>query len=69
MGTIIASKAYQPSKYWYVCINYGSCSGCDTYENIRSYSNDPPTEDQVKSYWTLALHIVQQMKEMDINPI
>lgn len=61
---VIGAKGYQPSDYWAVSVNYGSCSGCDTLQRIRAYSNDAPDEDQVKDYMTLALHIVQGIKEI-----
>lgn len=61
---VIAADGYQPSKYWAVKIGYGSCSGCDTYENIRTYGNDPPTDEQAKQYLTLALHVVQGLREV-----
>lgn len=62
---VIAAKGYQPSDYWFVKVSYGSCSGCDTLQAIHSYSDDPPTEDQIKQYMTLALHVVQGLKKMD----
>jgi len=61
---VIGGSGYQPSDYWYVKVGYGSCSGCDTLENIRRYSEEKPTPDQVKDYMTLALHIVQGLKKM-----
>lgn len=61
---IIGAKGYQPSKYWSVYVNYGSCSGCDTLQGIREYSRKSPTDEQVKDYMTLALHIVQGIKEI-----
>lgn len=61
---VIGAKGYQPHNYWYVKVGYGSCSGCDTLEGIRGYSNKTPTPDQVKDYMTLALHIVQGLKKM-----
>ncbi len=61
---VIGAGGYQPSDYWYVKVGYGSCSGCDTLEAIKSYSDDPPTESQVGDYMTLALHIVQGLKKM-----
>src|ERR1051326_7197 len=37
---VIPEDGYQPHDYWYVKIGYGSCSGCDTLEAIRSsYDN------------------------------
>lgn len=62
---VIAEKGYQPTDYWYVRVSYGSCSGCDTLEAIRSYLDGPPTEKQIKDYMTLVLHIVQGIKKMD----
>lgn len=61
---VIASQGYQPEKYWVVKVSYGSCSGCDTLEAIRDYSDDVPDEQQVKDYMTLCLHIIQNMKEV-----
>lgn len=59
---VIASADYQPSVYWSIFVDYGSCSGCDTFEHIRGYSDEPPTPSQVNDYWTLMLHMVQQMR-------
>ena len=59
---IIAADGYQPSDYWFVKVGYGSCSGCDALKDIRDYGDDNPTEQQVKDYMTLALHIVQGLK-------
>lgn len=61
---VIAANGYQPDTYWYVKVSYGSCSGCDTLAAINDYSGEPPTPQQVKDYMTLALHIVQGLKEM-----
>lgn len=61
---VIAAQGYQPSDYWYVKVGYGSCSVCDTLQAISSYSSEPPTAEQARDYWTLALHIVQGMKKM-----
>ena len=58
---VVACGGYQPSKYWGVTVDYGSCSGCDTLQGIRAYSNDPPTDEQVAEYKTLALHVVQRL--------
>lgn len=67
---VIGADGYQPSQYWAVKVGYGSCSGCDTLQSIMdsSYSDDDndgkPTESQVNDYMTLALHIVQGLKEI-----
>lgn len=62
---VIGAKGYQPSEYWFVKVYYGSCSGCDTLEAIRGYNNRLPSEEQVKGYMTLALHIIQGLKAME----
>ena len=61
---IIPKDTYQPSVTCYVMTNthYGSCSGCDTLQRICSYEDDLPTEEQIKEYMTLALHLVQKLK-------
>ncbi len=61
---VIGAKGYQPSKYWAVSVYYGSCSGCDTLQDICGYSSEPPTKNQIQQYTTLALHIVQGLKEI-----
>ena len=61
---IIPEQGYQPSRYWAIFVSYGSCSGCDTFEAIGGYSSDPPTEQQISEYWTLMLHMVQDMKQI-----
>lgn len=44
---VIAQAGYQPSKYWYVLVSYGSCSGCDALQSIRGYSDEPVSDEQV----------------------
>jgi hypothetical protein len=62
---VVAESGYQPRTYWYVRVDYGSCSGCDTLEAIRQYDGEPPTEEQTIQYMRLALHILQGLKQMD----
>lgn len=63
---IIPKGTYQPYEYFYVRVGYGSCSGCDTLEGIRNHDYDKsPSEQQVKDYVTLSLHIIQGLKEID----
>lgn len=57
---VIAKQGYQPSEYWYVTVDYGSCSGCDTL----CFLLDEPKEEAVKGFMSLALHIVQKLKKM-----
>lgn len=61
---VIPEKGYQPFDYYYVKVGYGSCSGGDTLQSISDYSSEKPTKSQIKDYMTLALHIVQGLKEM-----
>lgn len=61
---VIAANGYQPNDYWFVKVDYGSCSGCDTLQAICEYSSEQPTEAQVDQYMTLALHVVQGLKAM-----
>lgn len=60
---VIGAGGYQPSTYWYVKVDYGSCSGCDTLEGIRDYQ-DAVSDEQAEQYLTLALHVLQGLKEM-----
>jgi hypothetical protein len=61
---LVPFDMYQPDCYYYVLVEYGSCSGCDTLEAIRTYDDQLPDEEQVKDYMTLALHIIQGIKIM-----
>lgn len=57
----------QNSETWYsLLISYGSCSGCDTLERIKSDgpSDAAPDEDQINQYMLLCLHIVQGIREI-----
>lgn len=62
---VIAVEGYQPSDYFSVAINYGSCSVCDTLEGIRDYESGVPKAEQITQYMTLCLHVVQGLKYMD----
>ena len=61
---IVPKDTYQPSPYQYLTTYqyYGSCSGCDLLEGIRGYSDKLPSEEQVKEYMLLALHLFQRCK-------
>lgn len=63
---VIGEKGYQPNEYWYVCVWYGSCSGCDTLQALEGWE-DKIDEKEVKGYMTLSLHIVQKLKKMEDN--
>ena len=55
---VIPEKLYQPcaSNYLMTYVSYGSCSYCDTMQNIL-YESD----DKVEDLMTLALHMIQHM--------
>lgn len=61
---IVGERGYQPDKYWFVKVNYGSCSGCDTLQRIECDGewDKPPTDGQLADLMSLALHIVQSIK-------
>ena len=61
---VIGAKGYQPHRYWYTKSGYGSCSSCDTLQSIKDCNNELPTDWQAKQYQTLALHLLQGLKEM-----
>jgi hypothetical protein len=42
-------------------VEYGSCSGCDTLQSIQDWSNELPTEQQVKDFMALCRHLVCNM--------
>ena len=60
---VIAEKGYQPHEYWYVRVWYGSCSGCDTLQALEGWE-DEITDEEVKGYMTLSLHVLQGLKAM-----
>lgn len=58
---ILHPITYQPyvSDYVYTSVYYGSCSHCDTLLSINDYSNDLPSDEQVKDYMILCLHLLE----------
>ena len=63
---ILHENTYQPDANDYVCthVYYGSCSGCDTLQGIHHYSDELPTEEQIKDYMQLCLHLLQHCTYM-----
>ena len=63
---ILHKDVYQPriDEYVYTNTYYGSCSGCDTLLSISSYIDELPSEEQIKEYMTLALHLLQKCEYM-----
>lgn len=60
---VIGATGYQPSTYWSVCVDYGSCSGCDALEAIRDYT-DEHSESALDQLMQLALNIVQGIRQI-----
>ena len=62
-------ETYQPDFDDYIVFNnyYGSCSGCDTLLSISEYDEELPTEQQIKGYMQLALHLIQTAKWLDCD--
>ena len=66
---IIPKDTYQPSASDYIWTYqyYGSCSGCDALMAISEYDDGLPTEEQIKEYMALELHLLQRLKYMISN--
>lgn len=63
---VIPEAGYQPSRYWYCRIAYGSCSACDTLEGIlATYGIYDRIETALDDMMALCLHIVQGTREME----
>jgi hypothetical protein len=67
---VVPETMSYPSTFWVTKVYYGSCSMCDTLRGLFDDSYDeegdilPPNEKQVDGYMTLALHMLQRMKEV-----
>lgn len=59
---IVGATGYQPSTYFATLQGYGSCSGCDTFQGIRSYDDAPVTDQQADDYLMIALHMLEGLK-------
>lgn len=60
---VIAETGYQPCNYWYVKVDYGSCTGCDSL--IRAVECNDSVDGTLDDIMLLALHIVQGLREME----
>ena len=58
---IIGATGYQPSKYWSVYVDYGSCSGCDSYEAASCCYSPEESADEML---LMALHMIESIKEI-----
>ena len=67
-GTIIFTfhiDTYQPdiNETYYTHVDYGSCAGCDTLQNIYHYEEELlPNDTQIDDYLSLSLHLIQHIK-------
>lgn len=61
---LIPLDIYQPAECDYITtyVNYGSCSGCDTLLSISRYDIDYPSNEQLKAYLLLCLHMIERME-------
>jgi hypothetical protein len=59
---LIPVAGYQPEDYYYIKVDYGSCSGCDTLLGITGYQEGKPNSQQLQDLFMLCLHIAQRMK-------
>lgn len=64
---IIYKEYYIRAGCYYVLIDYGSCSACDTLEAIRPYDSSLIDQTTINDLMILALHIVQGLKEMEVK--
>lgn len=58
---VIGERGYSPETYWYVQLCYGSCSVCDAFCAAQENTDK---EERVRQYMLLALHVMQNLKEM-----
>jgi len=57
---VVGGTGYQPRNHWVTVVAYGSCGGCDTLQSIQ----DGAASNRAEGYYTLALHMLQQLKEV-----
>lgn len=63
---VIPEGSYQPDDYFYVKVNYGSCSACDTLLSIEAMSEygSIVTDQQKDAYLDLCRHVAQGIKKI-----
>ena len=52
------------NKIYITCVQYGSCTSCDTILRISNRDKGLPTNQQAKDYMKLALHLLQNCKRI-----
>ena len=58
---VVGGCEYQTSNYWMTSVDYGSCSGCDTFEAYSDWDNP---EESAPHMITMALHMIEGMKKI-----
>lgn len=58
---VVAAGSYQPSTYWATRVDYGSCSGCDTFQIYSDYNNP---QNSAPEMVTMVLHMIEEMKQI-----
>lgn len=64
---IFPVKEYQPRDYYYFCVDYGSCSGCDTLQHVLYDYCDNETQKKIDGLFTLCLHMAQSIRKLELN--
>lgn len=68
---IIGTSGYQPSTYYSIFVDYGSCSGCDSFEAIISYNSEwiddsrKVNQQGIEDLYLMMLHMVQSMRQLN----
>lgn len=61
---IIGEKGYQPSCYYSVFVDYGSCSGCDSLQATMDCSGLKEKKEDLE---LMGLHILQSISEIGVS--
>lgn len=59
---VIPEEGHYPMRLWYVHVEYGSCSACDT---LKSLVECEGREGAIAGMLTLCLHVVQQTRPVE----
>lgn len=64
-GTLLIILGNRYRSYWVACIDYGSCSVCDTLQAINNSWDGQYNQDQVSHLFSLMLNFVQKLRQID----
>jgi len=65
---IMPANTYQPYKYFWTMVAYGSCSGCDTIQRTLDdygYGEERDWNKVAEEFYILGLHMIQNMKILE----